>query len=118
MIRRIRDATLHVGHKANHEMRFIHHGSDRFRPWAAKKAHHCRIWRSTTAAARGFFLAGPIVRAWPWVIGKRKRRIFRVNAEWAGPAQNRMMAHAAQDLVGLCLIVINAFAISPAMRGK
>jgi len=41
-----------------------------------------------------------------------------MNAEGPSGGQHGVMTHAAQDLIGLGLIVVDALAVAPAMRGE
>src|SRR6185437_4589988 len=80
-------------------------------PWRVEK------WERL-ASLRGFALAICVVRAGPGMVRRREWRILRMNPKRAGAGEHRMMAHAAQNLVGFGLVVVDAFAIAPAMRGE
>src|SRR5579885_1134264 len=90
-------------------MRFIDHRADRLGSrslWGHKRRSRSR------------FLSCFIVRTWPGMVRKNQRRIFRMNAKRSRCGEHRMMTHAAQNLVGFCLIVVDAGAVPPTMRGE
>src|SRR6185437_4811164 len=109
MIRRISEGEIDVGHEANHEVRLIDHRTDGFSSRS--------LWRHKRRS-RSRLLARLVIWAGPGMAGWNEQRIFRMNAEWSSAGEHRMMAHAAQNFVGFGLVVVDALAVSPAMRSE
>src|ERR1700758_4448314 len=104
-----------VGDKPDHEVVLFHHGPDRL---GLGPMHRPKSFVGRFSLRSQLALAGPVIGAGPGTVRRDERRVVWMNAEGAGAGQNRMMPHAAKNLVGLGLIVIDALAVPPTMRGK
>ena len=101
----------HVGNKFDHEMRLIDHGADGLGPGACTRAEHGHGRAFGGSFASEFAVGG----TGPGMVGRGEGRVFRMNAKRAGSREHWVMAHAAQNLVRLGLVVINAGPIAPAV---
>ena len=102
-------------HEAEHVCGLIDHRTDghRARPPIGVEERGPRL--SLSGRLGGL---AAIVGAWPRLVRRDEGRVSGMDPEWRRTGEQRVVPHSAQDLVRLGLVIVDALAVAPAVRGE